>query len=69
MTDNQIVGAMLSYADDKDHHLQLLRKITDHKSYVDATSISDGFIKSINFNNVPKKTTAGWKCKWRDGST
>ena len=69
MTDNQIAGAMLSYADDKDHHLQLLSKITDHKSYVNATSISDKFIKSINFYNVPKKSTARWKCKWRDGST
>ena len=69
MTDNHIAGEILSYVDDKDQHLQLLSKITDHKSYVNATSISDGFIKSINFNNVPKKTTTGWKCKWRDGST
>ena len=61
MTDNQIAGAMLSYVDDKDQHLQLLSKITDHKSYVNATSINDGFIKSTNANNVPKKTTAGWK--------
>ena len=69
MTDNQIAGAILSYVDDKYHHLNLLRKITDHKSYVNATSINDGFIKSTNVNNVHKKNTAGWKCKWRDGST
>ena len=61
LTDNQITGAMLSYVDEKYHHLQILRNISDHKSYGNVISISDGFIKSINVNDVPKNTMSGWK--------
>jgi len=35
-----------------------------------AIKISDGFVKSKNGNQVPKKTTRGWKhlVKWKAGS-
>ena len=60
LTFNQIAGAMFSQIYDKGHHFQLLRKIIDHKSNDNTILISDGFIKSINGNNVPNNTIYGW---------
>ena len=62
---------MFSQIGDKVHNFQLLSKITDHKSDRTVIYISDGFIKSINENNVPNKTTSVWKLqvKWKDRST
>ena len=70
LTFNQIAGAMLSHIDDKGNHLQLLRKINDHKSNGNTISISDGLIKSINVSNVTNNNMTGWKLKveWKDGS-
>ena len=70
LTFNQIPGDMFSQIDDKGNHFQLLSKITYHKSDGNTISISDGFTKSINGNNVPNNTTAGWKLQveWNDGS-
>mmetsp|Transcript_15996 Transcript_15996/g.23839 ORF Transcript_15996/g.23839 Transcript_15996/m.23839 type:complete len:1130 (+) Transcript_15996:7540-10929(+) len=71
LTANQIAEAMFSQIDDEGHHHQLLSEISDHKSDGNAIAISDGFIKSRSGNDVPKKTTAGWKMQveWKDGST
>ena len=71
LTANQIAEAMYSQIDNEGHHFQLLREITDHKSDGNAIAISDGFIRSKNGNEVPKKTTAGWKLmvEWKDGSS
>ena len=65
------MGAMLSHIDCKVHHFHLLSEITDHNSYGNEISIIDGFIKSINGNNFPKKTTAGGELQlyWNYGST
>ena len=48
-----------------------MREIKYHKSDVNAISISYGFNKSRNGNNVPKETTSGWKLQveWKDRST
>ena len=54
---------MFSHIDEKGNYLQLLIKITDHKSNGNKISISDGFIKSRNVNNVPNNTMNGWKLK------
>ena len=64
------MGDVFSQIDDKGHHFQILIEITGHKSYDNAISTSDGLIKSINGNNVPNKTTAGWKLQveCNDGS-
>ena len=61
---------MFSHIDDKVNHFQLLIKITDHKSYDNTISISDGFTNSRNGINVPNKTMAVWKLQveWRDES-
>ena len=61
---------MLSHIDDEGHHLQILSEITDHNSDGNIISISDGFIKSRNGNNLPKNTTARWKLQveWKDRS-
>ena len=52
------MGAMLSHIDCKVHHFHLLSEITDHNSYGNEISTIDGFIKSINGNNINKKTIA-----------
>ena len=61
---------MLSQIDDKGDLFQLFRKITYHKSDGNKISISDGFIKSRNGNNVPNKTMDGCKLQVdrKDGS-
>ena len=48
-----------------------MSNITDNNSDGNEISISDGFIKSRNGNNLPNKTTNGWKLQveWKDGST
>ena len=71
MTANQIVGNMFSHIDYEGNQFHILIEITDHNSDGNLISISDGFINSINGNNLPKKTTAGRKIQldWEDGST
>ena len=61
--------AMFSQIDDEGHYFHILIEITDHKSDGNAILISDGFIKSRNGNNVPKKTTSWWKLQFerKDG--
>ena len=46
-------------------------KINKHKSDGNTISISDGFIKSTNGNNVTKKITDVWKLQveWKDIAT
>ena len=45
-------------------------KITEYNYYGNTISISDGFIKSRNGNNLPNKTMSGWKLQveCKDGS-
>ena len=43
---------MLSQINDKGHHFQILRKISDHNSNENEISTGDGSIKSRNGNNV-----------------
>ena len=60
---------MFSHIDDEDHQFHILGKITDQNSDQTAILISDGFIKSINRNNLHKKIMDGWKLQvdWKDG--
>ena len=61
LTAEKIEGSMLSNIDDEGRNFQLLSDMTDHKSDGNVISISDGFIKSINGNNLPNNTTSGWE--------
>ena len=71
LTANQIAEAIFSYIDDEGHHFQLLSDISYHKSYCNAISISDGFIKLRNGNDVPNNIMDGCKLQveWKDGLT
>lgn len=52
---------MFSQIDNEGHQFQLLSKITDQRSDGNKIFISDGFIKSINGNNLHKKIKDRWK--------
>ena len=71
LTDNRILEAMFSHIDAEIHYFHPLRDITDYKSNGDSISISEGFIKSINGNNVPNNTKVVCKPQvdWKYGLT
>ena len=70
MTANVIVEKMLSVCNSGGHHFQLLGEITEHKRDFSDIRIITGLIRPKNGNQVPKKTTRGWKLlvEWKYGT-
>jgi hypothetical protein len=66
-----IAENLYSQCDSEGRSFLVLQEIVDHAKDNTAIPISDGFTVSYNGNQIPKKTTQGWKllCQWKDGST
>ena len=70
-TANQIAENIFSQCDEEGREFMLVNEIIDHKSDATAIPIVDGYTTSQNGNQVPKKTTRGWKLlvEWKNGTS
>jgi hypothetical protein len=70
-TANIIAENLFSQCDSEGRSYLVLKEIVDHSKDNSAVAIAEGFTVGFNGNNVPKKTTRGWKlfCQWKDNTT